>query len=157
MASGLAGTQVLSPQMRQALSNLSNRLFSQEPSRYENFQSHLPGLFSIILSVILLITNIEPIYNDDYLGNSPTVMLYLCFTGNENLTSLSLQMSMYFNAFFFPFWLITYCIMLEVKYQYLTDTYRVILIAIIVLFTAIEVARLYLGYIGNLQEKVSMS
>ena len=44
--------------------------------------------------------------------------------------------------------------MLSLKYQYLDGTYQVLLIAILVVFSAVEIIRLYLGFVGNLQEKV---
>ncbi|XP_077971511.1 transmembrane protein 17-like [Styela clava] len=116
MASVTSGPPVLTPHMRQALSNLSNKLFMQGNSKYDNFTSQLPG--------------------------------------NEILTNLPLQMTMYFNVYLFPFWFTTYCVMLGVKYSYLGGTFKVILIAMLILYTLIEIARLYLGYIGNLQEKV---
>jgi len=75
--------------------------------------------------------------------------------GSEISTSLALQISMFFNIFFFPFWLTSHAVMLNIKYLYLVNTYQVILIAILVLFSLIEMIRLYLGYVGNLQEKVS--
>ncbi|CAK8694432.1 transmembrane protein 17B-like [Clavelina lepadiformis] len=116
MSSKRTSTQVLSPQVRQVLSNLSYRLFSQDPSSYSDMKDSLPG--------------------------------------NEIVTSLPLQMSLYFNAFFFPFWLTAAGLMLDIKYQYLADTYKVLLIAILVIFSVVEVIRVYLGYVGNLQEKV---
>jgi len=44
--------------------------------------------------------------------------------------------------------------MLNIKYEYMADTYKVLIIAILVLYSMVEVIRLYLGYVGNLQEKV---
>lgn len=46
-------------------------------------------------------------------------------------------------------------VMLDVKYIYLQDTYKVVLIAVLIIFTAVEGIRLYLGYLGNLKEKVN--
>ena len=70
-------------------------------------------------------------------------------------TSLLLQMFMFFNICFFPFWITANALMLNIKYDYLDSTYKVLLIAIQVIFGIVEVIRLYLGYVGNLQEKVS--
>lgn len=44
-------------------------------------------------------------------------------------------------------------------YQYpaLSDPYKFILITILILMTLIEIIRLFLGYAGNLQEKVHHS
>jgi len=73
---------------------------------------------------------------------------------NQLVTSLPLQMTVYFNIFFFPFWLTAVALMLSLKYVYLDGTYQVLLIAILVVFSAVEIIRLYLGFVGNLQEKV---
>uniref|UniRef100_A0A3B3CV08 Transmembrane protein 17 n=1 Tax=Oryzias melastigma TaxID=30732 RepID=A0A3B3CV08_ORYME len=68
--------------------------------------------------------------------------------------SLLLQMSLYFNMWFFPWWWICETIMLHLKYPALPDYYKFILVTVLLLMTLIEVIRLYLGYAGNLQEKV---
>ncbi|XP_053794206.1 transmembrane protein 17 isoform X1 [Vidua chalybeata] len=76
----------------------------------------------------------------------------------EILSSLPLQMSLYFNVYFFPFWwLITVAILyLKVrrKYPALSDYYKFILVTIMILVSLTELIRLYLGYVGNLLEKV---
>ncbi|XP_043938147.1 transmembrane protein 17-like [Protopterus annectens] len=74
--------------------------------------------------------------------------------GNEIISSLPLQMSLYFNVFFFPFWWVSEVIGLQLKYPVLQDFYKFIIITIVILMTLIEIIRLYLGYMGNLQEKV---
>ncbi|XP_038607570.1 transmembrane protein 17 [Tachyglossus aculeatus] len=73
---------------------------------------------------------------------------------NEVVSSLPLQMSLYFNVYFFPFWWVCSVIMLQLKYPFLPDYYKFILVTVLILVTLIEVIRLYLGYMGNLQEKV---
>ncbi|XP_039989775.1 transmembrane protein 17B [Xiphias gladius] len=70
------------------------------------------------------------------------------------LSSLHLQMSLYFNMWFFPLWWITEIVMLHLKYPVLPDYYKFILVTVLILMTLIEAIRLYLGYAGNLQEKV---
>ncbi|TRY58577.1 hypothetical protein DNTS_018096 [Danionella cerebrum] len=85
------------------------------------------------------------------------------------ISSLPLQMSLYFNVQFFPFWWICEVVMLQLKlmlatrlwsgaectyYAALADYYKFILITILILMTLIEAIRLYLGNVGNLQEKV---
>jgi len=70
------------------------------------------------------------------------------------VTSEPLQIALFFNIFFFPFWLASESLMLNIKYAYMADTYKVLIIAILVLYSMVEVIRLYLGYVGNLQEKV---
>jgi transmembrane protein 17 len=115
------------------------------------------------------------------------------------VSSLALQMSLYFNTYFFPLWWVSCLMMLHVKvslyiisalpwhcyvvnkssssfflfqasvgvceisqmwfafcfqYSILPDYYKFIVITVIILITLIEAIRLYLGYMGNLQEKV---
>ncbi|XP_077996201.1 transmembrane protein 17-like [Glandiceps talaboti] len=74
--------------------------------------------------------------------------------GNEIVSSLSLQMSLYFNVFYFPFWLVTCIVMYQLKFHYLDDFYRYILLTLYIVISIIEIMRLYLGYKGNLMEKV---
>ncbi|KAM9063229.1 transmembrane protein 17 [Sarcophilus harrisii] len=73
---------------------------------------------------------------------------------NEIVSSLALQISLYFNIYFFPFWWVCNIIMLHLKYPILPDYYKFILVTVVILITLIEAIRLYLGYMGNLQEKV---
>ncbi|KAI3372596.1 hypothetical protein L3Q82_023067 [Scortum barcoo] len=73
---------------------------------------------------------------------------------NELVSHLPLQMLLYFNMFYFPCWWFSAVFMLEVKFYYLPGYYQALLITGMILLTVIEVVRLYLGYIGNLREKV---
>ncbi|XP_068102690.1 transmembrane protein 17B-like isoform X2 [Hyperolius riggenbachi] len=70
------------------------------------------------------------------------------------MSSLPLQMALYFNVFFFPFWFVSEVIMLELKYVLLSNYYQFLLITAFVIISCVESLRLYLGYIGNLHEKV---
>ncbi|XP_007430603.1 transmembrane protein 17A-like [Python bivittatus] len=70
------------------------------------------------------------------------------------LSSLSLQMLLYFNAFYFPFWCLSEVIMLELKFSLLPTYYQFLLVAAYLALVGAESVRLYLGYAGNLQEKV---
>uniref|UniRef100_A0A8C6U4N6 Zgc:112294 n=1 Tax=Neogobius melanostomus TaxID=47308 RepID=A0A8C6U4N6_9GOBI len=83
--------------------------------------------------------------DSDYPWNRRTHML---------VSHLPLQMLLYFNMFFFPCWWFSSVFMLDVKYEYLAGYYQGLLITGIVLLTIVEVTRLYLGYMGNLMEKV---
>ncbi|XP_054767625.2 transmembrane protein 17-like [Lytechinus pictus] len=74
--------------------------------------------------------------------------------GNELVSSLPLQVSLYFNAFFFPIWVVTCVIMLQLKFAHLNQIYQFISITMYVVLTGVEIIRLYLGYLGNLQERV---
>ncbi|KAL4622896.1 zinc finger protein 774 isoform X3 [Arapaima gigas] len=73
---------------------------------------------------------------------------------SEVVSSLPLQMSLFFNLCFFPAWWASEVVMLHLKYPALPDYYKFILITVLILMTLIEAIRLYLGYAGNLQEKV---
>ncbi|KFP39427.1 Transmembrane protein 17, partial [Chlamydotis macqueenii] len=73
---------------------------------------------------------------------------------NEITSSLPLQMSLYFNVYFFPFWWLSTVVTLHQKYAVLSDYYKFILVTIMIMTSLMEVIRLYLGYMGNLQEKV---
>uniref|UniRef100_A0A8D8PM25 Transmembrane protein 17 n=1 Tax=Cacopsylla melanoneura TaxID=428564 RepID=A0A8D8PM25_9HEMI len=85
-------------------------------------------------------------------------IIYIIFvfflTGNEVVSSLALQMSLYFNVIFCPVWLATIFFLLYLKYDQLSMLYRLINVTVLVLVSVIECLRLYLGYIGNLGEKV---
>ncbi|XP_029952528.1 transmembrane protein 17B [Salarias fasciatus] len=70
------------------------------------------------------------------------------------LSNLQLQMSLYFNMWFFPLWWISETVMLHLKYHAIGDHYKFVLVTILCLMTLIEAIRLYLGYTGNLQEKL---
>ncbi|XP_056134552.1 transmembrane protein 17A [Lampris incognitus] len=73
---------------------------------------------------------------------------------NELVSHLPLQMLLYFNMFFFPCWWFSAVAMLEVKFYYLPGYYQALLVTGMILLTVVEVVRLYLGYVGNLKEKV---
>uniref|UniRef100_A0A8C4XHM0 Zgc:112294 n=1 Tax=Erpetoichthys calabaricus TaxID=27687 RepID=A0A8C4XHM0_ERPCA len=70
------------------------------------------------------------------------------------VSHLPLQMLLYFNVFYFPFWWLSEVLMLELKLPLLAGYYQVLIIMGMVVITSTELLRLYLGYVGNLQEKV---
>uniref|UniRef100_A0A674IF04 Transmembrane protein 17A n=1 Tax=Terrapene triunguis TaxID=2587831 RepID=A0A674IF04_9SAUR len=72
----------------------------------------------------------------------------------EVLSSLPLQMMLFFNVFYFPFWCLCEGIMLALKYGLLPCYYQFLLVAAFLILALAEGLRLYLGYIGNLQGKV---
>ncbi|TKR67519.1 hypothetical protein L596_023664 [Steinernema carpocapsae] len=76
-------------------------------------------------------------------------------TFRETLTNLPLQMALHFNVYFIPFWAISHIACFIMKYNHLSLTYQVVLTPVHFLYTIIEVVRLYLGYYGNLSEKIS--
>jgi len=69
-------------------------------------------------------------------------------------SSLPLQMLLYFNVCFFPCWLFSLVFVLPVL-ALATENYHAILMVFAFLFKAIiECVRLYLGYAGNLAERM---
>ncbi|XP_057294301.1 transmembrane protein 17B-like isoform X2 [Hydractinia symbiolongicarpus] len=74
--------------------------------------------------------------------------------GNLLLSNLGLQMALYFNCHFSPIWFLICIIMLSLKYSQLGPYYKFVLIVVYVVMASLELIRLYLGYSGNLQEKV---
>uniref|UniRef100_A0A8C9S8Z8 Zgc:112294 n=1 Tax=Scleropages formosus TaxID=113540 RepID=A0A8C9S8Z8_SCLFO len=85
---------------------------------------------------------------------SGSVFANRTFDANDILSHLILQMLLYFNVFFFPFWWISAAVMLELKFDILPGYYQGVLVTGMVLITAFEGLRLYLGVVGNLKEKV---
>ncbi|XP_053530308.1 transmembrane protein 17A [Ictalurus punctatus] len=67
---------------------------------------------------------------------------------------LPLQMLLYFNMFFFPFWWLSEIVMLDLKFTLLPGYYQCLMVGGMVIISALEVLRVYLGYVGNLKEKV---
>lgn len=74
--------------------------------------------------------------------------------GVEALSSLPLQMALYFSVIFFPVWLSSMAVMLHLKYGCLTILYRFLVTTVLLAAIGNECLRLYLGYIGNLSDKV---
>ncbi|XP_064025117.1 transmembrane protein 17B-like [Pogoniulus pusillus] len=73
---------------------------------------------------------------------------------HEVLASLPLQMMLYFNVYYFPVWCLAEGMMLQLKYHLLPWHYQFLLVAAFLALSLAECCRLYLGYVGNLQEKV---
>ncbi|NXP12244.1 TMM17 protein, partial [Thinocorus orbignyianus] len=69
------------------------------------------------------------------------------------LASLPLQMMLYFNFYYFPVWFVAEGMMLQLKYELLPQHYQFLLVTAFIILSLTEVSRLYLGYVGNLQEK----
>ncbi|XP_077164033.1 transmembrane protein 17B-like isoform X2 [Paroedura picta] len=85
-------------------------------------------------------------------GDSGLTQIYT--PGHKVLSCLPLQMMLYFNIFYFPFWCLAEGLMLELKYNRLPVHYQALLIGAYLMVILSEGLRLYLGYLGNLQEKV---
>ncbi|XP_046847622.1 transmembrane protein 17B-like [Xenia sp. Carnegie-2017] len=75
-------------------------------------------------------------------------------SGTELVSDLLLQMCLYFNSYFSLFWFFSSITMLVTKYKYLASYYKFILIVIYIIMVVVEMIRLYLGNVGNLNEKV---
>ena len=65
-------------------------------------------------------------------------------------------MCLFFNVCYFPFWLLVALTITYIKYEYLNYLYKFVLVTVLVAAVFIEVTRLYLGYLGNLTEKVKI-
>uniref|UniRef100_A0A670YYY7 Transmembrane protein 17 n=1 Tax=Pseudonaja textilis TaxID=8673 RepID=A0A670YYY7_PSETE len=87
-------------------------------------------------------------------GTFFTALFFCPLEGQTVLSSLPLQMLLYFNVIFLPFWCLSEAVMLELKFSLLSLCYQCLLVAAYVTIVGAESARLLLGYIGNLQEKV---
>ncbi|XP_050698851.1 transmembrane protein 17-like [Eriocheir sinensis] len=74
--------------------------------------------------------------------------------GNEAVASLPLQMVLYFSTLFFPCWMAASTVMITTKFQHVSSLYQWILVAIYTALPLIEVVRLYIGNLGNTEEKV---
>ncbi|XP_012264583.3 transmembrane protein 17B-like [Athalia rosae] len=74
--------------------------------------------------------------------------------GNQIQSSLPLQIALYFNVWIFPVWFLTTLVFLDEKYDKLSDIYKVITVGVFLVVIVLECVRLYLGYLGNLSEKI---
>ncbi|CAI4230605.1 unnamed protein product [Auanema sp. JU1783] len=72
----------------------------------------------------------------------------------EVLGSLPLQMSLFYNAYFCPIFLVIGLASFILKYNHLSTIYQVILTAMYIIYYTVEVVRLFLGYYGNLGGKI---
>ncbi|XP_050174711.1 transmembrane protein 17B-like [Myiozetetes cayanensis] len=84
--------------------------------------------------------------------DSGTAHLYQ--PAHEVLASLPLQVMLYFNVYYFPVWCLAEGMMLQLKYHLLPWHYQFLLVTAFLILSLSEGSRLYLGYLGNLQEKV---
>ena len=78
----------------------------------------------------------------------------IVFSNREILSNLPLQMSLFFNVFYFPLHLLLLFGAYLIKFPQLPDYYQVVSVIVIILFSLLEISRLYLGYRGNLGEQV---
>ena len=86
---------------------------------------------------------------------SPNSMEYAAIKlGNQLVSNLPLQVLLYLNVVYFPCWLGVILTVCTVKYHLLNYLYKFVLVTVLVAVIIIEIVRLYLGYLGNLTEKV---
>uniref|UniRef100_A0A914Z033 Transmembrane protein 17 n=1 Tax=Panagrolaimus superbus TaxID=310955 RepID=A0A914Z033_9BILA len=76
------------------------------------------------------------------------------FPIREIKSSLPLQIALHYHIHLDPFIYISLIGCLIIKYEILHPTYRVILVALLIISVFIEIVRPYLGYYGNLGEKI---
>ncbi|KAK9879852.1 hypothetical protein WA026_008356 [Henosepilachna vigintioctopunctata] len=74
--------------------------------------------------------------------------------GNEVMSNLPLQMAIYFNAIYTPFWIFIILMYLTEELRYFSDLYKFVILTVICIAILVEILRLYLGYEGNLRDKV---
>ncbi|GFY62504.1 transmembrane protein 17 [Trichonephila inaurata madagascariensis] len=72
----------------------------------------------------------------------------------EVLSSLPLQMCLYFNVNYSFLWILIRIGCLVYKFHDLSQLYQILLTTVIFVMVVVEISRLYLGYVGNLTEKV---
>ncbi len=56
------------------------------------------------------------------------------------------------NLIYFPCWTAVVLVVSSLKFQLLSQLYKVVLVTVLSAFILIEVARLYLGYLGTYSE-----
>ncbi|XP_058810699.1 transmembrane protein 17-like [Phymastichus coffea] len=74
--------------------------------------------------------------------------------GNQIKSNLPLQIALYFNVRYYPVWVLFLIYYLDAKYYDLSQVYKFVSVAAFLAVTVLEGTRLYLGYLGNLSEKI---
>ena len=87
-------------------------------------------------------------------GTTNTMETAALKLGNQLMSNLPLQVLLYLNVIYFPCWLSVILMVVSVKFHLLNYLYKFVLVTILVAVIVIEIVRLYLGYLGNLTEKV---
>ncbi|CAG0916597.1 unnamed protein product [Notodromas monacha] len=72
----------------------------------------------------------------------------------EVSSSLPLQTCLYFNAWFFPVWFGCSVYVLSLKLEALSELFQPLAVTVLVAATVVEMIRVYLGYSGNILEKI---
>ncbi|KAJ8944533.1 hypothetical protein NQ318_009696, partial [Aromia moschata] len=79
---------------------------------------------------------------------------YIFFLGRHVLSNLPLQMALYFNVIFAPVWTVFIVLFLIENYSSYNELYKFIIVTIIATLFVVEALRLYLGYEGNLRDRI---
>eukprot|EP00042_Codosiga_hollandica_P035500 m.263779 g.263779 ORF g.263779 m.263779 type:complete len:114 (-) comp54649_c0_seq24:1705-2046(-) len=79
----------------------------------------------------------------------------LVYGETELLSSVRLQVFLYFHTYFLPVWFIATLLASAIQTQTFFET--TLLAALYILTAALEIVRLYFGYMGNLLERVCCS
>lgn len=74
--------------------------------------------------------------------------------GHELVSSLPLQMALYFNILFVPCWAAVLLVVFNAKFDRIDFLSRYIHLTVLAGVILMEVVRLYVGYMGNLREHV---
>ncbi|XP_028137315.1 transmembrane protein 17-like [Diabrotica virgifera virgifera] len=69
-------------------------------------------------------------------------------------SNLTLQMSLYFNLIFLPIWSIVIILFMNKNYYSYDELYRYISVTVVSTIFGVELLRIYLGYEGNLKDKI---
>lgn len=101
------------------------------------------------------VTNIsEPVFPGISHFNSKQFTKNVNAFGDDTVINLPLQMALYFNVVFFPVWVIVMLLLLPVKLECIPELYKLIVIITVTAVFVNESIRIYLGYVGNLTEKI---
>lgn len=86
--------------------------------------------------------------------NSEEVFRELNLKSGGYESSLGLQMAIYFNSYLTPIWILCQTSSLNLKAKSLSPMHWFMASVSLVVLTAIDIPRLYLGYVGNVFDKV---
>ena len=91
---------------------------------------------------------------DNELFNSSPILLY-AKKQQEIVSSLPLQVLLYFHWRFSILWIILHSILMYNKSNNVNDFERIVITVTFLIWCVIEIFRIYLGYSGNLREQES--
>ncbi|XP_056630963.1 transmembrane protein 17-like isoform X1 [Diorhabda sublineata] len=88
------------------------------------------------------------------LDKATTYMTNMIFPGKRVLSNLPLQMGLYFNVVLIPVWIIFIFLFINKNYWHYDELYRYLSLTVVCIVVCVEMLRLYLGYEGNLKDKI---